>query len=100
MSYLTNLYAKKTEDPMSAYIELTFKENPFFSNEKLSYTVRMKEGGEEPEGVEGCVIDWKDGKNLTVKKIKKKQKHKKTNETRTIVKTVPCDSFFNIFETR
>lgn len=99
MAFLSDIVSKKTEEPSTLYVELHFKENPFFSNTKLSYTVRYKED-DEPEGVEGCVIDWKDGKNLTQKKIKKKQKHKKTNETRTIVKTVPTDSFFNIFESR
>lgn len=100
MAFLSDVFAKKTEEPSTLYVELHFKENPFFSNTKLTYTVRYKDGEDEPEGVEGCVIDWKDGKNLTQKKIKKKQKHKKTNETRTIVKTVPTDSFFNIFESR
>jgi nucleosome assembly protein 1-like 1 len=38
-----------------------------------------------------------EGKDPTKKKIKKKQKHKKTGETRTVVKTVDADSFFNIF---
>ena len=37
---------------------------------------------------------------MTKKKIKKKQKHKKTNETRTIVKTVAAESFFNVFESK
>lgn len=32
--------------------------------------------------------------------MKKKQKNKKTNETRTIVKTVEADSFFNVFTNR
>jgi nucleosome assembly protein 1-like 1 len=100
IGYLADVFAKKTEDPQSVTVEFTFNENPFFSNTKLHYTVRVKDNGEEPEGVDGCVIDWKEGKNLTVKKIKKKQKHKKTNETRTIVKTVPTDSFFNIFESK
>jgi nucleosome assembly protein 1-like 1 len=99
LTYLSDVFAKKNEEPESIYVEFHFRENPFFSNTKLSYTVRYKEH-DEPEGVEGSVIDWKEGKNLCQKKIKKKQKHKKTNETRTIVKTVPTDSFFNIFESR
>ena len=49
---------------------------------------------------QGTVIDWKDGKDLTKKKIKKKQKNKKTGETRTIIKTVPADSFYNAFESK
>ena len=43
---------------------------------------------------------WNEGKDVTKKKIKKTQKHKKTNEKRVIVKTVPCDSVFNIFESK
>jgi nucleosome assembly protein 1-like 1 len=41
-----------------------------------------------------------EGKDPTKKKIKKKQKHKKTGETRTVVKTVDAESFFNIFKER
>ena len=61
--------------------------------------VRFKDD-QQDEVVEtqGTVIDWKDGKDLTKKKIKKKQKNKKTGETRTIIKTVPADSFYNVFE--
>ena len=44
-----------------------------------------------------CVIDWKKGKNVTVKKIRKKQKHSGRGTTRTVTKTVQNDSFFNFF---
>ena len=40
---------------------------------------------------------WKDGKNLTKVKTTKKQKNKKTGETRNVTKTVKQESFFNIF---
>ena len=59
-----------------------------------------KDEDDEVQETEGCLIEWKDGKDLTKKKIKKKQKNKKTGETRTIIKTIPADSFFNMFETR
>jgi nucleosome assembly protein 1-like 1 len=49
---------------------------------------------------QGTLIEWKDGKDLSKKKIKKKQKNKKTGETRQIIKTVPAESFFNCFESR
>ena len=48
----------------------------------------------------GTTIEWLEGKDPTKKKIKKKQKHKKTGETRTVVKTVDAESFFNIFKDR
>ena len=44
-----------------------------------------------------CTIDWKKGKNVTVKLIKKTQKHKGRGTKRTITKTVQNDSFFNFF---
>ena len=36
----------------------------------------------------GCTINWKEGKNLTVKTVKKKQKHKSKGNVRTITKQV------------
>ena len=44
-----------------------------------------------------CEIDWVKGQNVTVKTVKKKQKHKGRGTTRTITKTVQNDSFFNFF---
>ena len=44
-----------------------------------------------------CPIDWKQGKNITIKLIKKVQKHKGRGTKRTVTKTVQNDSFFNFF---
>ena len=46
----------------------------------------------------GCTINWKGGKNVTVKTVKKKQKHKSKGSVRTVTKTVKNDSFFNFFD--
>merc|ERR1712114_147200 len=46
----------------------------------------------------GCTIDWVKGKNLTVKQVKKKQKHKSKGSVRVITKQVKADSFFNFFD--
>ncbi|CAB4037213.1 nucleosome assembly 1-like 1 [Paramuricea clavata] len=43
------------------------------------------------------MIDWKKGKNVTVKVIKKKQKHKGKGQAKYVNKTVKNDSFFNFF---
>ncbi|CAH2321084.1 nucleosome assembly 1-like 1 [Pelobates cultripes] len=48
-------------------------------------------------GCTECLIDWNKGKNVTLKTIKKKQKHKGRGTVRTVTKTVPNDSFFNFF---
>ena len=45
-----------------------------------------------------CTIDWKKGKNVTVKLVKKTQKHKNRGTKRTVTQTVKTDSFFNFFD--
>ena len=49
--------------------------------------------------LQGCVINWNKDKNVTVKLIKKKQKHKSSGQVRVISKEEKQDSFFNFFET-
>ncbi|XP_014344866.1 nucleosome assembly protein 1-like 4b isoform X3 [Latimeria chalumnae] len=95
------------EEPMSFTLEFHFEPNEFFSNSVLLKTYKMKSEPDQsdpfsfegPEIVDcdGCTIDWKKGKNVTVKTIKKKQKHKGRGTVRTITKQVPNDSFFNFF---
>ncbi|KAM6224980.1 LOW QUALITY PROTEIN: nucleosome assembly protein 1-like 4 [Rhynchocyon petersi] len=90
----------------SFVLEFHFEPNDYFTNSVLTKTYKMKSepdkadpfSFEGPEIVDcdGCTIDWKKGKNVTVK-IKKKQKHKGRGTVRTITKQVPNDSFFNFF---
>merc|ERR1719476_10610 len=54
--------------------------------------------GPDIVGCTGCKIDWKKGKNITQKVVKKKQKHKGRGQTRVVTKTVKADSFFNFFD--
>lgn len=95
------------KDPMGFTLEFHFEPNEYFANTLLTkqYTMRSEPDESDPfsfEGPEivkckGCKIDWKKGKNVTVKTVKKKQKHKGSGTTRTITKTVQSDSFFNFF---
>jgi len=71
----------------------------FFSPSTLEVTL-VYETEDQVKEVKGTEITWVEGKDPTKKKIKKKQKHKKTGETRTVVKTVDAESFFNIFQNR
>lgn len=94
-------------NPMGFLLEFHFEPNDNFTNLILSKEYEMKCSPDEthpfsfegPEIVKckGCTIDWKKGKNVTVKTIKKKQKHKSRGSVRTITKTVQNDSFFNFF---
>ncbi|KAG5463632.1 MAG: hypothetical protein BJ554DRAFT_5848 [Olpidium bornovanus] len=78
-----------------------FAENEFFSNEVLSITYYYEgkgAGGEVSyDRAVGTKVDWKPGKDLTVRIEVKRQRHKGTGRTREVSKTVPVDSFFNIF---
>lgn len=83
-------------------VHFHFAENEFFTEKTLSLKVIYRpETEDDVEKIIGTNISWADEtKDPTKKKIKKKQKHKKTNETRTIVKTVEAESFFNVFISR
>ncbi|XP_063979587.1 nucleosome assembly protein 1-like 1 isoform X1 [Diachasmimorpha longicaudata] len=94
-------------NPMGFILEFHFEPNEYFSNSVLSkeYLMKCVPEKNDPfsfEGPEiykstGCTIDWKKGKNVTVKTIKKNQKHKARGHMRTVTKTVQNDSFFNFF---
>jgi nucleosome assembly protein 1-like 1 len=88
-------------------LEFVFEPNEYFTNTSLTkeyiYRFVVDEANslayEGPEIVKcnGCTIDWQKGKNVTVKLIKKVQKHKGRGIKRTVTKTVQADSFFNFF---
>lgn len=104
---LTDIKIVYSEDPMSYTLEFHFEPNDYFENTVLTkqYFLKSKVDAEFPLTFEGpeifkCVgsnIDWKKNKNLTVKTIKRKQKHKNRGAIRTITKQVPADTFFNFF---
>ncbi|KAI4579217.1 hypothetical protein MJG53_001087 [Ovis ammon polii x Ovis aries] len=93
--------------PMSFVLEFHFEPNEYFTNEVLTKTYRMRSepddsdpfsfDGPEIMGCTGCQIDWKKGKNVALKTIKKKHKHKGCGTVHTVTKTVSNDSFFNFF---
>jgi len=79
-----------------------FAENDFFSNKTITKTYfYQNESGYGGDFIydhaEGDKIDWKTGKDLTVRIESKKQRNKNTKQTRVVKKTVPTESFFNFF---
>merc|ERR1712151_1483203 len=101
IKHVTMVHATKIEEPVTLItVEIFFSENEFFDNKSLKFACRMDKENEKAEEVIGQAINWKEGKDVTKKKIKKKQKNKKTKETRTITKTVPDESFFNVFDSK
>ena len=78
------------------------KTNAFFTNEVLSKTYFYQDevgfsGDLVYDHAEGDKIDWKEEKDLTHKVETKKQRNKNTNQTRTVKRSVPVESFFNFF---
>jgi nucleosome assembly protein 1-like 1 len=94
-----------------------FSPNDFFTNKTISKTYFYREengyGGDFIyDHAEGDKIEWKAGKDLTVRVESKKQRNKSksdiprrvqsltfadTKQTRVVKKTVPTESFFNFF---
>lgn len=107
LEHLTNVNIVYKTDPMSYVLEFHFSPNTYFKDAVLTktYFMRCQVDEEEPfsfEGPEiykctGCTIQWNPSKNVTVKTVKKQQKHKQRGVIRTLTKTLPNDSFFNFF---
>jgi len=95
------------ENGMGFVLEFVFTENEYFEDSVLTKTYHMKSEPDEmdpvafdgPEiiGSTGCNINWKKGKNVTQKVVKKKQRMKGKGQTLIIQKTIKEDSFFNFF---
>ncbi|XP_014262149.1 nucleosome assembly protein 1-like 1-A [Cimex lectularius] len=107
LKHLHDVKVDLVENPMSFKLEFYFTPNEFFSNKVLTkeYELKCKPEEDDPfsfEGPEiykcrGCQIDWYNGKDVTVKTVKKRQKHHSRAAVRTISKQVQAESFFNFF---
>ncbi|GAA5952962.1 hypothetical protein JCM3765_003019 [Sporobolomyces pararoseus] len=74
------------------FFENTKLEKSYFYQDEVGY-----EGDFVYDHAEGTKIQWKEGKDLTVKIETKKQRNKNTNQTRIVKKAVPTESFFSFF---
>ncbi|KAI9140889.1 hypothetical protein BKA69DRAFT_1038888 [Paraphysoderma sedebokerense] len=86
-------------------LDFQFSSNDYFTNEVLTKTYYLSEPTEANRAddymydhAEGTEINWKEGKNLAFRVETKKQRHKGTNQTRIVKKTVPTETFFNFFK--
>ncbi|KAF4026981.1 hypothetical protein G4228_019336 [Cervus hanglu yarkandensis] len=109
LKLLTDIKVKLSDpgEPPSFTLEFHFKPNEYFKNELLTKTYKLKSRlayydphpyrGTAIEYCVGCKIDWNEGKNVTLKTVKKKQKHRVWGTIRTVTEDFPKDSFFNFF---
>ncbi|EGR32850.1 nucleosome assembly protein, putative [Ichthyophthirius multifiliis] len=75
----------------------TFGPNDYFTNTVLKKIVELDED-DEPVKTTGTKIEWKEGKNTTIKITKKTQKIKKLGAKRVVEKETKVESFFNFFD--
>ncbi|KAI1391154.1 nucleosome assembly protein [Hypoxylon trugodes] len=101
LRYLTDIRMEYLDKPGFRLI-FEFAENDFFTNKTVTKTYfYQNESGYGGDFIydhaEGDKINWKEGKDLTVRIESKKQRNKNTKQTRIVKKTVPTESFFNFF---
>jgi len=79
-------------------LAFVFDDNPYFDDHLLTKTYLMDPEDEDEclERAAGCTINWKEGMDVTVKTVQKKQKKK--GKTRTVKVEEPTDSFFQFFD--
>lgn len=108
LRHLQDIRVRLLRDKTPGFLlEFVFTPNDYFKNDVLSkeYTLSLDPDKEDllsyegPEIVKstGCTIDWKDGKNVTMKKVQKTQRRKGQEAKRTVTKIVRAHSFFNFF---
>lgn len=101
LKHLTDVQMEYLDKPGFRLI-FEFAENEFFTNKTISktyfYQTESGYGGDFIyDHAEGEKINWKPGKDLTVRIESKKQRNKNTKQTRVVQKTMPTESFFNFF---
>ncbi|KAL7668681.1 hypothetical protein ACOME3_009374 [Neoechinorhynchus agilis] len=100
----------KTERMSGFTLHFHFAPNEFFTNTVLtkSYTIRLNPdsespfqyGGPEITGCGGCEINWKPGKNVTVRTVRKKVRRQSQKDAPggLVTKEIAQDSFFMFFK--
>eukprot|EP00049_Salpingoeca_infusionum_P013298 m.248100 g.248100 ORF g.248100 m.248100 type:complete len:416 (-) comp15407_c1_seq5:2253-3500(-) len=109
---LTDIRCELRPEPNTGFtLIFEFAENDYFTNSTLTKTYVLDPAPEDEtdliyvgpifQRAEGTVINWKPGKNVTVKVEKKKQRRKggaKAGRVRVVEKETPVASFFNFFD--
>ncbi|KAL3901428.1 MAG: hypothetical protein SGCHY_000616 [Lobulomycetales sp.] len=102
LRHLQDISLEYLEEGLGFKLLFKFSENEYFSDQVLTKTYQLNKPDEPGmsfmfDKAVGTEIQWKEGKNLTSKVEIKKQRHKSGQKTRTVKRTVPCESFFNFF---
>ena len=93
LNYLTNIKFVPLDNKIDFRVEYSFNKNPYMENELLTKTYYFNLQNERLMKSDFCDITWVDDETNPTKKIVKKKKPGRKNQT--IVQEV--DSFFNMF---
>ncbi|KAJ1787527.1 histone chaperone [Coemansia sp. RSA 2399] len=103
LKFLRDIRLAYLDESPGFKLEFVFSENPFFTNAVLTKTYVYDQddvaGALEFSHAQGSEVDWKPEQDLSVTVETKKQRHKTTNRTRVVKKTVPAQTFFSFFTT-
>lgn len=100
---LTDIKVEYIEGNAGFKLIFEFAENDYFENKVLTKSYFLEEPADPGvddfifDRAEGSDIEWKAGKNLSVRVEIKKQRHKQTQKTRVVKKNVPNETFFKFF---
>ncbi|CBZ52081.1 hypothetical protein NCLIV_018710 [Neospora caninum Liverpool] len=93
--------AAEAATPESFRLVFEFSPNDFFTPNRLvkeyHLTSASARHGAELTSTKSTAIEWKEGKDVTKKVLTRKQRNKKTRQTRTVEEVVDNESFFNFF---
>ncbi|EGG15767.1 putative nucleosome assembly protein [Cavenderia fasciculata] len=94
-AFVSNVSTQEPEGGDEFSVTFTFADNQFFSNKDLTITVNINQEEMDLDSIDVTPIQWKDGKNFTVKKVEKTVKKKGPKgkaasvSTKTIEEKVP-----------
>ncbi|CAK85819.1 unnamed protein product (macronuclear) [Paramecium tetraurelia] len=99
LAYLKSITSSFGDNDRDFKLRFEFNPNQYFDNKVLEKEfIYNNEESELPYKCNGTSINWKEGKNVTKTIKKKKQRNKKTNQTRIIETEVKLKSFFKFFD--
>ncbi|CAD8065365.1 unnamed protein product [Paramecium primaurelia] len=97
--HLLSVNVELGENGKDFTLKFEFEDNENFDACILTKAYVFEDSDDEfPSKQKGSQIKWKEGKNITKKIVKRKQKNKKTGQTREIEKEEKAPTFFHFFE--
>lgn len=106
LKYLKDVKISYPDDSFGFILTFVFGDNPYFSQNILTKHYVLAEQEETPfmvnyvfDHCSGTTIEWRPGMNLCYKSVLRTQRHRATNNVRTIKRLERVPSFFHFFGT-